>query len=107
MQRLPFILAALLLLCGQFLLSQEDNSDDLKIDLLISRKATLQAKSDWLNSEQRILRAEIAAWEEYRENLQEEFNGKFRCSYDLDEKSCIPGTINGEEEQNAGSKEIP
>jgi len=61
---------------------------DAVLDVLLERKKALQARSDWLSAEQRLLQKEIAEWEQERTNLQEKLDRDFACSYDMDRRGC-------------------
>lgn len=100
MKHLTVILAALLLLCGQHAFSQEPEKKEpsaevkeitvLKLDLLASRKATLEARSEKLRIESQLIQLEVAIWNDSRDKVHEELNLLFGCKYDLDRRMCEP-----------------
>lgn len=63
---------------------------DLKIDLLLQRRATLRAKANWIDREQRILQREDAEWQNDRSKLVTELTEIFKCesTYDLNNRRC-------------------
>ncbi len=91
-------LAMLAVLLSQPVLSEETKEKVqvspetaiLKLDLLAQRRATLQAKTDWLAAEQLILKAEISAYQEGVKKAQAEMNQVFGCEFDLDKRACRP-----------------
>ena len=72
--------------------SEQDSIElaNLKIDLIIQRLATLQAKSNWLDREQRLLQKEDQEWQADRARLIIELTEKFGCTstYDLNTRRC-------------------
>jgi hypothetical protein len=62
----------------------------LKIDLLLQRRATLQAKATWLDREQRIIQSEDVQWRADQKKLAEELAETFRCegAYSLEKRAC-------------------
>lgn len=118
MCRLSYKLATLLLLlgaCGQLSFSQEQDKPSsskpkdltsagsvgvvlitaeevagLRLDLLLQRKITLQARSDLIAAEQKLLQVEIEVWGKDREAVQRRLNQDFGCEYDLDARTCGP-----------------
>lgn len=75
--------------------AQEEEVDstevvNLKIDLITQRLATLQAKANWLDREQRLLQKEDREWQADRARLIIELTEKFDCTstYDLNSRGC-------------------
>lgn len=108
----PFYGLAVLLLCGQLSLAQEPNKEKpkdltppgskgmvmvtaeevagLRLDLLLQKKIALQLKLDLSAADQKLLKAELDAWEGERTALQQKLDGIFGCKYDLDKRACEP-----------------
>ena len=65
---------------------------ETKIALLNQRRATIQAKSLWLDREQILLRQEASFLAMSVTELEEELSEVFECSvgYDLDKNACKP-----------------
>lgn len=93
------ILAVLLLLCGQLSFSQEQEKPTelsadakvnagLKLDLLASQKATLEARSDKLRLEGELLQLQVAIWNDSRDQIKRDLDAVFGCNYDLDRREC-------------------
>ncbi len=64
----------------------------LKLDLLTQQRATIQAKSDWIRSEQNLLSLMMDIWDSAAKNLQSEMNSLYGCFYDMDARKCAPET---------------
>lgn len=69
---------------------EQEQIAGLKIDLLLQRRATLQAKATWLDREQRIIQSEDVKWRADQVELAEELAETFQCegTYDLDTRMC-------------------
>ena len=74
---------------------------ELKLDLIVQRRATLQARSDWLDTEKTLLTLEIQRHNETIDRLQAELSAQFKCDFDLDRRQCKP------KEQKHGTGTIP
>ena len=93
-----YVLAALLLLCGQLSFAQETEkkepspeakeSANLKLDLQAARKAILESRSEMLKMEGQLIQLEVAIWNDARDKIWEELNQLFGCKYDLDRRAC-------------------
>ena len=93
-------LVVITLLAGQPLFSEEGNTAvqtaeqkeivALKVDLLASQKATLEARSEALRLQNELLRLEIAIWHDARDKTRQDLSRLLGCEYDLDKRACKP-----------------
>ena len=94
------IVGLAVLLLGQPVFSQELEKKEpspeakeivnLKLDLLATRKATLEARSEKLKMEGQLIQLEVAIWNDARDKIWEELNQLFGCKYNLDRRACEP-----------------
>lgn len=68
--------------------SEQKEIANLKLDLLIQTKATLQERTDRLAAENRLLQNDVSAFRSRVEAIQAEMNRLFGCNYDLDARQC-------------------
>ena len=95
-----FLLGLAFLLCQPLLFTQDNPKEtpkptaglmfasveqlaNLKLDLLLQQKLTLEAKAQALNFQQEL-------WYRSREDLQKVLNRDFGCDYDMDARKCKP-----------------
>lgn len=64
----------------------------LRLDLLAQKRATLQARAEWIETQRQLLSLEMKLHNEQIDAFQLEFNEKFKCAFDLDKRQCRPGS---------------
>ena len=90
------LFCAAVLLVGPSVFSQEPTVDDvmqLRLDLVVQRQATLQARSDRLLVERQLLELDLRDWRQDQATLKAALDAHYACNYSLLERTCQGGVL--------------